>query len=216
MSVGFGKSSNESQQTSSSDASSFVWDQQIPYLTGLWDNASAAANPGGAGAALGGVNNFMQPLLQNTATNLGGLTDPSGQIAAQAASLQSGLGDLFRNEINPAIKTNAISAGQFGGGRQGVAEGVATGQLANAYTQGYGDIVARANQQALGASALIPSFGQAQQQLALGQYTAPMDILAALSGILGSPTVLQKSQSRGQATGSGSQWGFDFGLPSAQ
>lgn len=193
-------SQNASRNVSNSD--SFVDPNQSPFLRGLYGLSSGFANPQGqqgAAAQAGYVNN---PALQRSITGISALTDPNAQIAAQTKSLQSGLGRLFREEINPGIESSAISAGGLGGGRQGVAQGVATGQLASAYTEGVGDIVARANQTATSAGAILPQLTQSLLQSRLAPQTAGMDVLGQLSQILGSPTVLQRS--RADATASGS------------
>ncbi len=113
----------------------------------------AGDRTGGQGTALSrlkgltslqGAQREMQPSLET----LRGLMDPTAQISAQSKSLKSGLGELFREELNPAIRGDAIAAGGFGGGRQGVAQGQAVGELADAYTQGLGSITAQANAQA--------------------------------------------------------------------
>jgi hypothetical protein len=88
-----------------------------------------------------------------------------------------------------------------------VAQGVAAGQLGNSYTQGLGDITARANQQAgMASQALGPMAGLMGGVANMGQ-TAGQAVLANLSNILGGPTVLQQhSQS-----GSQKQEGFNMG-----
>jgi hypothetical protein len=196
-----GDTSKQSQSNKS-----FIAKQQLPYLENLWQQAQGVADPNAVTQAAQGVADFSSPMMRQAMTSVFGLTNPQAQIDAQAASLQSGLGDLFRNEINPAIQTNAIAAGGFGGGRQGVAEGVAAGQLANAYTQGYGDIVGRANQTALGASGMMPGMMQGLYDTETLPSMAGFDPLTTLAAILGSPTVLGKSSGKGKSAG------FGFGV----
>ena len=202
MALSFG--GNKSKQKQSSKQ--YVLKQQLPFLENLWGQAQDVAVPTAAGQLLAQLTPGIGQGLQGAFNTMSGLTDPQAQIDAQSASLQSGLGQLFREQINPAIESNAISAGGLGGGRQGVAQGVATGQLANAFTQGYGDIVSRANQQSLTAGAMLPGMGQAMTDNALAPQMGQFEPLAMLAQILGSPTVLTKSS--GSQKGSG----FNFGL----
>ncbi len=155
--------------------------------------AMNAADPTGAQAAAAQQSLANAGYLGGAANTLQGLADPSAQIAAQSASLQAGLGDLFQNEINPAIKSEAVLAGGLGGGRQGVAQGVAAGELADAFTQGYGDIVARANNQAMSAANSMPGLTQAMMGNSQSPYGAGLDILGQLSGVLGQQNILSKS-----------------------
>lgn len=130
---------------------------------------------------------------------------------AQLGALQSGLGSLFRDELNPAISSKAVAAGQLGGGRQGVAQGVAVGKIANQYQQGAAAILGQDQaQRDQAASALMQGRTQAAgtalsaipgllgvAQAGLG---APQSIYQALAGILGGPTVLGSSSSEDFAT----------------
>ncbi len=187
---GYERSSSESQSRS------FISEEQMPFLKDLWRQASGIA--GRAGDASGTI----APWLAQGAQGLLGMGDPTAQIQAQTASLQSGLGQLFREEINPAIQSNAISTGGFGGGRQGVAQGVAAGQMANAFTQGVGDITARANQTAMGALGMLPGFSQAYTQA----QSAGMNPFLQLAQILGRPVTLQEQSSTSESEG------FNFGF----
>lgn len=70
------------------------------------------------------------------------LSDTSGRDA-QLGALSSGLGALFRDELNPAITSHAVATGTLGGGRQGVAQGIAAGKIAQQYQQGAADIISK-------------------------------------------------------------------------
>lgn len=216
MSVG-GKASEQSSQStqqSTTDSNTFVDPGQAPFLQSMYGQASGMVNPGATQAAAQGASNFNAPHLQGGMQNLSGLMDTQGQIGAQTASLQSGLAQLFNEQMMPGIQSNSMMAGGFGGGRQGVAEGVGMGQIGQAFTQGLGDIVARANQTALGAGGMMPGMAQGLFANAIAPTTAGLDPLAQLAQIIGSPTLLSQSaqQSSGQSTSSGSSGGFSFGL----
>jgi hypothetical protein len=185
-------SGSDANTNSYAQGNSFIDPTQLGSLSDLWNRATGITNAQGAKDRANAVRDFAMPGLRQGYNSLLGLTDAGGQIAAQEASLKSGLGSLFRDEINPAISTGALGAGGYGGGRQGVAQGVAAGQLGNSYTQGLGDITARANQQAGAASqALGPMAGLMGGVANMGQ-TAGQAMLANLSNILGGPTVLQQ------------------------
>jgi len=210
------KSSSTQQSQNQSASQSFVDPSQSPFLRGLYGLSSGFTNPFAQQTAAAQAGAFANPALQGAVSNLGAMTNPQAQIDAQTSSLQSGLGRLFREEINPQLTSDAILAGGLGGGRQGVAQGVAAGQLASAYTEGVGDIVARANQNATAAAGILPGVTQGLLQSRLAPQTAGLDVLAQLSGILGSPTILQRTQASGSSgsavSSSGKSAGFNLGL----
>lgn len=220
------QSSSANTSASGNASNSFVLGQQLPFLQSLWGQAQGAANPGAAQGLASQVSGTLGPQLQRSMTALGALGDPRAQIAAQTASLKSGLGALFREEIQPGLAGDAIAAGGLGGGRQGVAQGVAAGQLGQAFTQGLGDIVARANQTALGAQSALPQVASLYSDVTRAPGTAGLDPLTQLAAILGGPTVLNRSTGWGRGSGtsqstswskgksSGESSGFDFGLGS--
>ena len=195
-------SMSSQKQSSESQSNSFVNPMQIPFLQNLYSSASSAVTGVGNPFDMSAV----QPMFDAAGEALTGLADPSAQIATQTEALSGALGNLFRNEINPAIESGAIAAGGFGGGRQGVAQGVAAGEIADAMTAGVADITGRANQQAMGAAMGLGNLGQSlfnmQGQANMGEL-APLQVLAQ---IIGNPTVLQSSTS----SGSGSGYGFSF------
>lgn len=131
------------------------------------------------------------------------LTDTTARDT-QLGALKTGLGELFRDEINPAITSRAVAGGTLGGGRQGVAQGVAAGKLGTAYTQGAASIFAtdqaqrdaaagtlmqgRTQAAGVGLSSLSSLFGVAE-----GGLNAGLSPYASLASILGSPTVLGSS-----------------------
>ncbi len=197
-----GTSFNNSINTGSSfgvnsgSMSSFVDQAQQPYLDAVRGMGLGMVGQGSGNVEAGQGQN--QAMLDQAIAANNQLMDPRAQIAAQTASLQSGLGDLFRNEINPAIESNSMLSGSLGGGRQGVAQGVATGQLGNAFTSALGDITARANAQSQGAINSAGALGQANlaNRGALAGYD--MAQLGEFANILGGPTVLSQSQQYGR------------------
>lgn len=154
------------------------------------------------------------------------LTDTSARDA-QLGALKSGLGELFRDEINPAITSRHVAGGTLGGGRQGVAQGVAAGKLGQAYQQGAasifasdqaqrdqaaGTLISGRNQAAgIGLSALPSLYGIAE-----GGLNASLSPYAALSQVLGGPTVLGSSSSEEIAAALSRAFGEDFSSSSSK
>ncbi len=119
----------------------------------------------------------------------------------QIAALQSDVGRLFSEELNPAITSEAVAGGQLGGGRQGVAQGVAAGRVADVFAQGAADIRARNQAQLdeLAAGVAARNLQGAQTGLAGGQglmnlaqmgFGAGFQPVERLAAILGGPTTL--------------------------
>lgn len=215
-------SQSEQQSTSAQDSvaigqgssSTAISGDQLPFLQNLWSQATGAL-PGGQ-ADVGATADVNAGFLQQAMQTLGGLGDPSAQIEQQTSALSSGLGKLFREEMLPAIAGNAIQAGGFGGGREGVAQAGAVGNIADAFTQGSADITAGANAQAIQAQSLMPGLAQAN----LGNtQSGAFGPLQALAGILGGPAMtsqsenrnLALSQGRSQSSGESSSFGVGFG-----
>lgn len=203
----FGEQGSLTDAFSNSASSSAIDKTQAGFLGNLWSKASNLASPSTAiGAATDALGATMGGLKSDFSA-LGAMTDPSALIKTQSAALKEGLGSLFREEINPGIRTAAIGSGGFGGGRQGVAQGVATGQLADAFTQGLGDITANANNLALGATAQRSALGQNIFTLGQSGALAGLTPLTQLAAILGGPTVTSQSQST--AGTSSSSYGYN-------
>ncbi len=218
---------SESSSRSSSMGQSFVDPGQAPFLDFTRNLAQGLAQQ-----QLGGMGNLFglsQNLLGQGQDLLGGLgqtTNALSNIAspavqqAQIGQLGSDLGAFFNQQILPGISRGAIGTGGLGGGRQGVAQGVAAGELARAFTGGATDIMAQGQQQQL--SGLL---GASQSQLGglsslgslfgLGQapFAAQFSPLLNLASIIGGPTVLsrQQAQSQSRSRSESGGFGFEFG-----
>lgn len=187
----------------------------------LYSNAATAA----AGAAAGGpgIGNAASMLFSGGTDFLeqlqGGdasaylearMRGEGGLVDEQIAALKSDLGSLFSEELNPAIAGEAVAAGGYGGGRQGVAQGIAVGKIAEQFTKGAtairgADIASRdaaardlyglrTDAAKAGISAL-PSLLDLKQKGQLAEL-APYQ---ALASIFGGPTVLGESSSFGRS-----------------
>jgi len=173
---------------------------QTPEQQGM--NAATAAmlqqyltNPGAVQQMMDEAGSFgdrYSNTLQGTDPNvqgsmnqfLSGQADTRGLDAMQQAATNRAMvgygdavqdaGDMFTNQIAPSIRSGAMLSGQYGGSRQGVAEGVSSGMLnkqlaRNARDLGlgsmdigtelYGDAAARANQNQYGMSQFGANYG---------------------------------------------------------
>lgn len=209
--MSFGANQSSSSTTRTNQAESFIAPVQEQFLANMFANAQAQANPQAAQRAGMAGQRAIAPALGSALRNASALSDPRQQIATQTSALQAGLGQMFREEINPAITSAAVAAGGLGGGRQGVAQGVAAGQLGQAYAQGLGDITANANRTALGAASAVPGLADARYRAEVAPVSAGLDPLTQLAAILGNPAILSRAQD--QTRSESESAGFNFGLP---
>lgn len=178
---------------------------------------------GGAEGAAGGLDPSM---LTDAANQLfsGGL-DVMNQLGGDAGSqylegrlgendvlqqqidlLGEDLGGFFNEQLMPGITSQAVGGGALGGGRQGVAQGMAADQVGDLFTQGAtalraGDMQARdaaagvlagnAGQNAMTSLQGLPGLAG----LADMGFGAAMSPYERLAGILGGPTTLTNAGS---------------------
>jgi len=149
----------------------------------------------------------------------GRLTDENPLLQDQIDLLGEDLGDFFSEELNPAITSEAVGAGQLGGGRQGVAQGRAAELVGEQFTRGAtalraGDLARR---DAIAGGLADRSLAGAQTelnaspmllQLAQAGFGAEFMPTQMLASILGDPTVL--TQSRQEARGTSFSDAMDF------
>jgi len=188
----------------------------------LYGNASNAA--GRMAAAAPGLSSQAQMLFSGGANFLEGLQGPTpestyleGRLGANPLLEQniSGLGEdigrFFSEQINPAIRGDAVAAGALGGSRQGVAQGLAADAAARQFATGAAQLrtadqaqrdaaAAQLGQNRVasataGLAGLSPTLQAAQA--GFGAELAPYQ---ALAGILGGPTTLTQSQQFAQAS----------------
>jgi hypothetical protein len=145
----------------------------------------------------------------------------SDELADQEiAGLESDIGRFLSETANPAITAGGVSAGTFGGTRGEVQRGIATRGATEAFTRGATDIRARHRgetdalatalagdetaRNVSGLESLPGLFG-----LAEGGELAGLSPFAALSQIIGGPTVLTESESSQLAEALATQFGLD-------
>lgn len=215
LGFGYGYSGNESLSDSLSRSSSGQTIAFEDLFRELYSGATGAAAkvstlaPGLTDQAnrlfSGGVDFLSQ--LQRT---------DDGVLNGQIDALGSDLGRFFREELNPAITSRGVATGTLGGGRQGVAQGIAARGLAEEFAQGSASLRAADRQgrdaaAATGLGALPGLFGLAQA--GAGSELMPYQALAA---ILGGPTTLTSSSSDSIAQAISRAFGEDFSYDSSQ
>jgi hypothetical protein len=154
-----------------------------------------------------GGSQFMQSLTDNAGSNyMAERLNGSSPVEDIIASMKTDAGNLFRDELNPAITSRAVAGGTFGGGRQGVAQGVAQARVADDFTRNaaalrYSDVQAK---DAIAANVAGNSIAAANT--GLGSLPGLLDLVergqnaelapyGSLSAILGGPTTLTSSES---------------------
>lgn len=248
-----GGSQQQSQSTSASQGSqfnqSFVDPSQQPFLDFLRTAGQdiAGGQIGQIGGAAGNLAGQLGGIGQQFLGQLGGIGQQQGPgstflqerlsqqnpfLNEQISQLGSDIGQQFQESILPGIRRGAQVVGGQGGGRQGVAEGIAATGASDAFARGagalrFGDVQQRQQaatalnqnqiaQQSLQAQSALGGLGSLQGlfNLGLSPFQAQFAPLQQLASILGGPTVLQQGagqqSSTQQSTGSGS--GFNFGL----
>ncbi len=258
------QSQQASQQASRSFSGSFVDPSQQGFLEQLRTDAQGLAGQqqgqiGGVAQGLadelggfgGGFLQNLQNLSQNQgltglASQLGQGLDAGGQflrdrisdqnpfLNEQITQLGTDLNRQFTESILPAIGLDAVSVGGLGGGRQGVAQGLAAqglqqtfgresaqlrfqdvglrqaaaGQLQASQAAGGNLLGAAQGQQAAASQAGLGSL-ETLLNLGLSPFQAEFAPLQNLASILGPANILQQSQqaSRGISSGFGTSFG---------
>jgi hypothetical protein len=223
-SVSQGASSSVGSSLSRSTSSVFNADIYKSLFGGASNAASRAAElvPGIQGAASslftsGG--RFLEELEGELET--AGRLGESGFEDEQIAHLGSDLGRFYEEEINPRLTSRGVAAGQFGGSRGEVAQGVASRGLAEEFSKGSTAIrlagqdrrdrlagqvdSLRADRSSRGIDALPGLLGLAES--GIGAELAPY---LQLSQIIGGPTVLTDSESGSFSESGSSQLARSF------
>lgn len=256
VSFGRSKSTSQSQQF----AQTFVDPQQQPFLANLRQQATSLAEQqapqisqqafdlggqllgaGGQGLTnLGQISGQLQGALPGS-QQVGAASQAlrqqafgaNPQLGEQIGQLGQDIGRQFNQQILPGIQSEAIGAGQLGGGREGVAQGLGIQASQDAFQRGATDLRSADIQRRLEAAGALGGLGLGQQQQTAGQlatagglnlggldqlgnlfnlglapFQAEFAPLQNLAGIIGDPTVLSQSQGFSQGTGSA----IDFGI----
>jgi hypothetical protein len=212
------------QSSSRSGSSTQIDPTQLGFLRQLWGQGLNLANQQGAGPgqAAGAISNQLMPgLMQNMGqltdnpflTQLQQMSNPNNAMVQQNVDLMGqDLQRQFNESILPGISGNAIAGGALGGGRQGIAQGLAAQGVSDAFARGSADIRNQAYGQAQQAAGMggnllgqgiQTSFGAAPTLMNLGMspYQQAWMPLQQLGGLIGSPTTIGNSFSRGDSFG---------------
>jgi hypothetical protein len=131
----------------------------------------------------------------------GRATGENPVLDEQIGNLSEDVGRFFREELNPAIKSQAVGTGQLGGGRQGVAQTGAARVAGEQFVRGATELRSRdqaARDAAAGtAGQLRLQAGGAQLSALPGLYGlaeagvgGELSLYERLAGVLGGPTTL--------------------------
>ena len=202
MSGSFQESRSESQN------STYVDPVQQNYLRGLYRQGQGIVNQQLDPNAQQGF--ALQDQLygqgQQAQGNLlqAGNVNNNPVLGGQIDQLSTQLNRNFNEQINPTITGEAINAGGLGGGRQGVAQGIAARGTQEAIAQGTSALQSNAYNQSLQANqSAVGNLGQLFQTGTSG-FANQFAPLQQQAGILGRPTVLgQGTSSSKTSAGSG-------------
>lgn len=225
MSVGASSSKASSQNTSEANSQSEQMSnsqsgQTIAFedmFRQLYGNASTAAR--GAVAGAGELGQTAKDLFSGGSQFLQGLGGDAGSrylnervngsnevLDENIAALREDTGRLFREELNPAITSRAVAGGTLGGGRQGVAQGLAAEAATQQFTRGAtalrtadasqrdavaGQIAQNSLQSASTGLGALPGLFD----LATKGNNSELGVYSLLGSILGGPTTLSSSSS---------------------
>lgn len=184
----------------------------------MFGGASGAAARGVAGAPelaavtrqlFSGGMNFMDQLGDDAGSEYleDRLSGDNPVLNEQIQLLEGDVGRLFSEQLNPAITSRAVAGGTLGGGRQGVAQGMAMEVAAREFARGAtalrSDDIARRDaaamsvaQNSLAATSTGLGALPTLVDLASAGNTAELDVYTQLAGILGGPTVLSESNAQ--------------------
>lgn len=171
----------------------------------------AVANADQLGAVASGLfsggSRFLEGIGGDAGTEYleGRISGDNPLLQQQIDLLREDAGKLFSEELNPAITSRAVAGGTLGGGRQGVAQGMAMETAADQFMRG--SVALRSNDMAMRdqAAATVAENSLAGAATGLGALpgllelmrsgvTSELDIFGSLSNIMGGPTVLSDSQ----------------------
>lgn len=233
-STGFSQSMSQDQSVSTGSSvnsgSSIAGSSQDIAFADLFEQLYRKAGGAASGAAAnaGELSTAARQLFSGGMDVLSGLGGDVGSeyltsrladnsvLDAQLASLQEQSGKLFSEQLNPEIVSRSVASGTLGGGRQGVAQGIAAGQTQDAFLQAATQLITANQSQKDTAATAIAANSLTAAGTGLGALPSLFDTLTAgnnaelgvysnLSAILGGPTTLTTSSSESQTFGSSAQ-----------
>ena len=254
------RSTSSSQSSSQQTSRSFVDPQQQPFLQNLRTQAQDVQQGqqqartqsgfdlsgdllGAGGQGLSNVGAIQGDLRGNLA-GAGSTGSASEALRLQAFGenpelqnqinlLGQDIGRTFTQQLLPGIQSEAIGAGQLGGGREGVAQGLGLQSALGEFQRGASTLRSEDINRQLQAATSLGQLGLGQQAQTAGQlesagalnlggigalqglfdlgqagFDAEFGGLQQLAQILGDPTILNEAQASAQATGEAASKGF--------
>lgn len=225
----YGYNQSMSQDMSQSGSSSTSVGQSTSTQSLAFADLFQQLYGGAAGAAQGALGQV--PMLAASAQQLftGGMgfLDNLGQDAGtqyltnrvsganpvldeQLAGLRTEMQTLFSEDLMPGITARSVAGGTLGGGRQGVAEGLASKAVLSEYAKGATALRAQDQAARDSAAATVAGNSLAAANTGLGALpgllelseataTRELGVYSSLASILGGPTTLTQSQSTSDA-----------------
>jgi hypothetical protein len=198
-----------------------VWGPQGQALESLFGQAGnlQRQQQGTVPGAAQRLGNQVNPAANFGLEQMRQFANPNSALAQrQTALLGESVGKEFGRSVLPQIQSGAGLGGNIGGSRQALAQGVAAGDAAQAISSGATDFFANAYNQAQGAAGALPGMAGQVFNLGMQPFQAQWAPMTALSGILGGPTVLNRSQAmnqgedwaQSQSRGKSRQFGFNL------
>lgn len=193
-----------------------------PFFENLYGQASNAAGKAIDSNVLGtaarqlftGGSKFLAGLNEDAGSEYleGRLSGDNPVLEQQIDRLREDTGRLFREEFNPAITSETVAGGTYGGSRQGVAQGLAMKEAGELFTRGAIDLRGRdigardsaaqsiAQNTLQAANTGLGSLPMLLSLLDQGQ-NSELGILQRLSSIMGGPQTLSESESYSESLG---------------
>lgn len=219
QSSSYGVSNSMSQDNSASFGSSVGGSGQTIAFEDLYKQLYGGANAAAGAAAAGapeiadaarqlftGGTNFLQGLGADKGTEYldSRLTGNNPALQEQIDLLRQDTGQFFNENINPAITSRAVAGGTLGGGRQGVAQGIAADAAGRSFASGAATLRANDLNARDAAAMAVSSNSVAAANTGLGALPglldvatrgveAPLTSYSALASIMGGPTTLTSS-----------------------
>lgn len=221
----YGYSQSESQDVSRSFQDSVSGgtsgSSQAIAFAPIFEQLFSGASKAGQGALLGaneitraatqlftGGSKFMEGLGGDVGTQYlaDRVTGDNPVLQQNIDLLREDAGRLFSEQLNPAITSRAVAGGNLGGGRQGVAQGLATEAVTREFVRGSTALRTADQAQRDAAAGTVASNSLAAASTGLGALPGLLDLLergnsaelgifSNLSSILGGPTTLTTSSS---------------------
>jgi len=223
MSIGGG----QSHSSQSSQSKQRIWEEQSPYLKGLYSSAQSMFDNPNQDLTAGydaqrdyAQSPELQKMISSTQGALSFNLDPSnaGNNPYLQGAMQSAIRPLTQNyqeNVLSGITDQAVQSGQSGSSRQGIAEGIA----ARGYLDQVGDISSQMAYQDYGAgmdrmgraidqSGAVANLGMLPSSIQRDAGLQDWAQLQRLQGTIGAPTSLTDSSGGGRSSSWNAKVGF--------